>query len=191
MRRLLNRLWRRRDGVTAMEFALAAPVVTLFVAGIVEVGMMLFALTLMEASVRESSRFGITGASGAAGVSREQAIRAVVDRVTLGVIDMNRLVIQQRVYSSFSAVSQREAFTDANGNGQYDQGEPFTDVNGNGQWDADLGAAGVGGPGDVVVYTLIYDWPLLTGMLNDVLGSNGAVQLRASIAVRNEPYATP
>ena len=77
MRRLLNRLWRRRDGVTAMEFALAAPVVTLFVAGIVEVGMMLFALTLMEASVRESSRFGITGASGAAGVSREQAIRAV------------------------------------------------------------------------------------------------------------------
>jgi len=163
---MLSHLWRRRDGTTALEFAFAAPVVTLFVAGIVEVGMMLFALTLMEASVRESSRFGITGAGGAAGISREQAIRDIVDRVTLGLIDMN-------------------------GNGQFDPGESFTDVNGNGQWDADLGAAGIGGPGDVVVYTLVYDWPLLTGMLNPILGPSGTVRLRASVAVRNEPYATP
>ncbi len=29
-----------------------------------------------------------------------------------------------------------EAFTDADGNGQYDAGEPYADTNGNGQWDA-------------------------------------------------------
>jgi Flp pilus assembly protein TadG len=191
MMRFITRLWRRREGATAVEFAFAAPVVVLFVAGVVEIAMMLFALTLMEAGVRESSRFGITGASGASGVSREQQIRNIVARTTIGLIDMNNLIIQQTIYGNFAQIGQPEPFTDTNGNGTRDGNEPFTDVNGNGQWDPDMGRAGAGGPGDVVVYTLIYDWPLLTGLLTDMIGAAGSIRLRASVAVRNEPYATP
>ncbi len=187
----LKRFLLDRRGGTAMEFALAAPAVILFVAGILEVGMFIFALTLLEASVRESSRYGITGASPA-GVSREQAIRNIVADRTMGLIQMDRLIISTLIYSNFTLIGQAEPFTDtAPFNGVHDAGEPFTDVNGNGQWDADLGRAGVGGPGDVVVYTLIYPWPLLTGMLNDIIGDAGFLTLRASIAVRNEPYPTP
>jgi Flp pilus assembly protein TadG len=191
MRFFTGRLWRDRRGATAMEFGLAAPVIFLFVAGILEVGLYIFGLTLLEASVRESSRYGITGASPS-GVSREQAIRNIVGARTIGLIDMDRLVITTMVYSSFTQIGQAEPFTDtAPFNGVYDAGEPFTDVNGNGRWDPDMGSAGVGGPGDVVVYTLTYPWPLLTGLLNDLIGESGFLTLRASIAVRNEPYPEP
>ena len=96
------------------------------------------------------------------------------------------------VYDSFDDIGEPEPFTDQEPmNGAYDAGEPFSDTNGNGTWDADMGTAGVGGPGDVVVYTVSYDWPLLTGMLFSWMGTDGKVPLRASIAVRNEPYGMP
>ncbi len=72
-------------------------------------------------------------------------------------------------------------------NGQIDPGE-YVDINGNNQWDADMGAAGAGGPGAVVVYKVKYDWPLLTGLLTPLLGQNGYVTLSVSTAVRNEPF---
>lgn len=105
---------------------------------------------------------------------------------------MDEVQIQYLVYDSFENIGQPEPFTDQEPmNGVYDQGEPFTDVNGNTTWDADMGAAGVGGPGEVVVYTVSYDWPLLTGMLHSWMGTDGKVPLRASVAVRNEPYGSP
>ena len=49
-----------------------------------------------------------------------------------------------------------------------------------------MGLAGLGGPGDVVVYRLRYDWnvmiPLFTPFFGDV------VTLDANVAVRNEPF---
>jgi len=65
------------------------------------------------------------------------------------------------------------------------------DSNGNGEWDADMGLAGLGGPNDIVVYTLRYDWPLMTELLRPLLGADGEFPLKASIAVRNEPFGVP
>ena len=62
------------------------------------------------------------------------------------------------VYESFADIGEPEPFTDQDGNAGYNSGEPFVDVNGNGQWDEDMGEAGLGGPSDVVVYRLSYDW---------------------------------
>ena len=60
---------------------------------------------------------------------------------------------------------------DLDGDGEFTAGrDPYDDWNGNGRWDPHMGTAGVGGPGDVVVYTLTYPWPLLTGLLNDMIG---------------------
>ena len=52
-----------------------------------------------------------------------------------------------------------------------------------------LGSAGAGSGGDVVLYRVDYEWPLLVGMMAPVFGNDGKVPLSASVAVRNEPYS--
>jgi hypothetical protein len=51
-----------------------------------------------------------------------------------------------------------------------------------------MGAAGLGGPGDVVLYPVSFDWSLLTPLMAPLAGADGKLRLSASIAVRNEPY---
>jgi Flp pilus assembly pilin Flp len=181
MRVLCSRLWKRNDGASAVEFALVAMPFILTVVGIIEVAMILFADVLLEGALRDSSRFGITGETPQ-GTTREAMIRRIINERTIGLIDMDKVEIETLSYGDFSDVDQPP------NNGQYDVGEPFTDVNGNGHWDADMGKDGPGGSAAVVVYRVSYDWPLLTGLLSPVLGSAGYVHLRASTAVRNEPF---
>ena len=66
-----------------------------------------------------------------------------------------------------------------------DVGEPFTDVNGNGSWDNDMGVAGLGGAGDIVVYKVDYTWGLLTDFLKPYTGD---LTFTTGVAVRDEPY---
>jgi Flp pilus assembly protein TadG len=177
----------RRDdrGAAALEFALVSPLLILFIVGIIEVAMILFVSSLLEGSVREAARYGITGYT-ISGSSRVQIVRNIVASNTVGMIDMSKVTITTLTYSSFSNIGKPEPFNDANHNGIYDAGESYTDVNGNGKWDADMGAPGVGGAGDVVVYTVSYNWPFITGYLSDVMGLS--IPLSASYAVRNEPW---
>jgi Flp pilus assembly pilin Flp len=180
-------LRRNEEGATIVEFALIAPTLMLFVMGIIEVAMVLFVSMLLEGSVREAGRYGITGYVYQ-GFDRIAIIRKIVEENTIGLVDMEKVKIETLTYQSFSAVGQPEPFSDTNGNGQRDAGEPFNDVNGNGTWDDDMGVNGAGGPGDIVVYTITYDWPLLTTFLGDLMGRAGIMQLSASYAVRNEPW---
>lgn len=183
-----GRLWRRREGAAAVEFAFVAPILLLTVVGIMEVAMVLIVSSLIEGGLRDAARFGITGFVPQ-GMTREEQITSIIGDATIGLVKMSDIDIQTLVYPSFAQVGQPEPYTDTNGNGAYDAGEPYTDINGNGQWDADMGAAGVGGPGDIVLYKVKYDLPMMTPLLSTVLGGpDGNVQLSASIAVRNEPY---
>lgn len=174
-------------GSPVVEFALAAPVVAMMVAGVIEFGMVMFTTTLMESAMRDAARYGITGAE-MTGQSRIEKIIQIVSERTLGLVDMNAADVQVLVYPGFSDIGQGEAFVDGNNSGAYDAGETFTDSNGNGVWDADMGVSGAGGAGDVVVYRMSYDWPLLTPLAGTVIGQGGTFPLTASIAVRNEPW---
>jgi Flp pilus assembly protein TadG len=186
---LWGRLRADTAGAAAVEFAFIAPLLILFIVGIVEVAMIMFASALLEGSVREAARYGITGYT-ITGSSREAVVRNIVANDTVGMIDMSRVTITSLTYKSFTNVGQPEPYTDSNHNGKHDANEAYTDVNGNGKWDADMGAPGVGGPGDVVVYTVSYNWPLITGYLSDLMGLT--IPLSSSYAVRNEPWtATP
>ena len=185
--RQAKRAGRDDGGASIVEFALVAPTLVLFVIGVIEVAMILFVNTLLEGSVREAARYGITGYV-MQGFDRSEIIRNIVSQNTIGLVDMDRLELETITYPSFSAIGKPEPFTDTNGNGTRDGGEAYNDVNGNGQWDAQMGVADAGGPGDIVVYTITYDWPLLTTFLGDLLGRNGLIKLRASYAVRNEPW---
>lgn len=186
----LRYLARDRDGSAALEFAYTFPIIVMVVVGLLELMMIMFVSALMEGGLRDASRFAITGAMPA-GMSREQAIVNIVNDRTLGLLDLTTDDVSLRVYEAFTQVGMPEPLTfDANGNGSFDPGDSYTDVNGNGQWDADMASAGAGGSGDVVVYNLAVDWPLLTPMLAPFIGQNGLIRLGASIAVRNEPYDT-
>lgn len=179
-----RRLARSTRGATAVEFALVLPVLLLMTVGTIEMAIVLFIGSSMEAAVFDASRYGITG--GEDGISRDERVLSIVADRTYGLLDMTKVDLDTLVYSSFADIGKPEPWTDANGNGAWDAGEPWTDVNGNAVWDADMGAAGLGGPSDIVVYRLTYDWGVVTPMMAEIVG--GSVHHVSSIAVRNEPY---
>lgn len=185
--RRLARLWRGRRGVTAVEFALVAPVAFTLVCIFIDLSMVMFITNVMEGGLREASRYAITGYVEV-GKTREERIAEIVKDHSYGFIKSADLTIAYKVYPSFADVGKPEPFVDQNANGQYDAGEPFTDINNNGQWDADMGTAGVGGPGDVVAYVVSYNWKLWTPLASEIWPNNGLVTLSATVAVRNEPY---
>lgn len=185
----MKRLRRNRKGSAVTEFAIAAPVVIMATVGIIEFSMILFVSSLLEGGLREASRFGLTGFQPN-GLTREERILKIVEDHTHGLVDGTAVNLSTLVYPSFDSIGQPEPFTDENSNGTFDAGEPYMDINGNNQWDPDMGAAGLGGPEDIVLYTIEYDWPLMTGMLNGFVGNDGKIGLRASVVVRNEPYGT-
>lgn len=185
----LRRLARRREGVAALEFALAFPIVLTAVMGIMEFAMILFVSSLLEGGLRDASRFGITGALPD-GMTREEMIVSIVNDRSLNLFTLTTADVRMRVYDSFEQVGQPEPIiTDANGNGQCDPGDVFSDINGNGTWDTDMAKSGAGGSSSVVVYDVTVDWPLLTPLLAPFIGRDGKMPVAASIAVRNEPYA--
>jgi Flp pilus assembly protein TadG len=183
-----QRLWRRAAedcGNAAIEFAFIAPIFLGMIGAIMEFSGIMFIQALLEGSAREASRYGITGFT-TEGVSRDEQIMAIVEKNTLGLIDLDELEMTTLVYENFGDVGQPEPFTDDNDNGSWDAGEAYTDVNGNGSWDPDMGAAGLGGPGDVVVYQMSYDWNIIIPMFRPFFGDT--ITLQANIAVRNEPF---
>lgn len=172
-------------GKAIVEFAFVAPIFLGITLSILEFSGIMFVQTLLEGGAREASRYGLTGQQPE-GVSRENMILQIVSENSFGIIDVSDLEMTTLVYDSFEEVGQPEPFTDENGNDAFDDGEPYTDVNGNGSWDDDMGEVGLGGPGEVVVYEMSYDWPIMIPLFRPFFGDH--VTLEANIAVRNEPF---
>ena len=183
--RLARRALVGDDGKAIVEFALVAPIFLGITLSIFEFSGIMFVQTLLEGGAREASRYGLTGQQPE-GVSRDDMILQIVSENSFGIIDIDELEMTTLVYESFDEVGQPEPFTDDNGNDAYDEGEPYVDSNGNGSWDDDMGAAGLGGPGEVVVYEMSYDWPIMIPLFQPFFGDH--VTLQANIAVRNEPF---
>lgn len=176
--------FKKRDGATTVEFAFGMPVLISFMIGIVETSNLLFLGIALENAVLHASRYGITGAE-VDGIARVDRVRTIIEQQTFGRIPPEDLTIDTLVFEQFADIGQSEPFGDANGSGTYDTGESFTDVNGNGVWDADIGVAGLGGAGDIVLYRVTYIAPSITGFMD---WATQAVQLQSAVAVRNEPY---
>jgi hypothetical protein len=181
---------RDRRGVAAIETALALPIVIVVLISAFELGGVMVTEMLMEGAVRQASRVGMTNFKRA-GMTREDTITAILEEGTLGFVDISKAKVEKLVYKDFDSVGKPEPLTyDANGNGVYDaaDGDTYTDINGNDQWDEDMGVADLGGPGDVVLYSVTYDYHSMTGLLSPLFGKNGTLQLKASTVIRNEPF---
>lgn len=187
---LLSRLARARGGSATVEFALGALPLVLTIMAVMEFSAVLFTQTVLEGAVRDASRFGVTGGDPT-GSGRAARILEIVSDRSLGLVSLGPSAVTMKVYQSYADIGQPEPFVDqAPLNGRYDPGEMFGDRNGNGVWDDDMGTPGVGGPGEIAVYTIRADWPLLTGLLAPFFGRD-RLQLTASMVVRNEPYDVP
>ena len=173
-------------GTAAVEFALIAPILCLFLFAIIEISVVMVANGILESAVRQAARAGLTGYTPV-GLTRDAYILQQV-KANLIFLDQTKLTMTNKVYQDFPNIGQPEPFTDSNGNGIYNLGEPFTDMNGNGQWDSDMGASGAGAAGAVVVYKVTYPWKIVTPMLSKFFSSTGDFNISASMVVRNEPF---
>ena len=177
-------LRKDESGSAVVEFSLVALPLFLLITAVVELSMIAFIHAAMESAALEASRFGSTGGLGG-GATREDRVLEIIEEQTLGFVDRDNAVIDALVYPSFEEIGAPEPYTDANANGEYDDGEFFDDINGSGGWDADMGAAGLGGPNDVVVYNVAWSWGILLPMVMEYFDG---ITLTASVAIRNEPY---
>lgn len=190
VRRLLHtarRFGRDHQGVSALEFAILAPVLLLILFGVLEFAMIMLLTNILENATAITSRLGKTGYSEA-GSSRSATILDAVKARAGNLIDPEQLSISSKYYAQFDQIGDAEPWNDTNHNGVPDPGE-YTDVNGNGHWDADMGTAGYGNAEDIVVYTVSYPWPIMTPIMREIIGdTNGNFTIRAHAVVKNEPY---
>jgi len=219
----LRRFVRNSEGATMIEFALIFPIVLMMSFGILEISLCMASLITLEGGLKEASRYGITSQSTAppdtnlvptafkvGNDNRLMTIGYILNQHTLDLIDLNVADVTTKIYTSFSAVKDGEPYTDLDGDGQYSpnydngvdkdgkplpKGEPYSDMDCDGQWDpAGASGTGIGAPGNIVVYTVNYNWKILTPIIgqwlgNPISGSPGRYQIpmSASIVVKNEP----
>lgn len=182
------RLFADRRGITIVEFAIILPAMLTLICGTIEMGHMILARQVLEGAVVEAAR----KATASLETSEAQRRQIMVDSVTrsmgaFATAPGQAIDIQTRVYADFSS-AYPETYTDQNGNGRYDAGEPYVDRNRNGQWDnATVKTGTLGGPGDVVSYTVRYPKRVLFGFVGRFIGrSTGVLPLAATTVVRNE-----
>ncbi len=148
---------RDQRGSTAVEFAIIAPVFLFMVMGVFDIGHAIFIRSTLDGAIQKAARDAAleTGSTSAATIDAE--LTATVKKVAKNAT----VTISRQSYYSFNDVDRAETLNDTNNNGICDTGETFIDENDNLTWDSDVGAAGDGGPQDVVQYTVNVSYPAL------------------------------
>lgn len=178
----LASLRRNRDGVAIHEFGLLAPVLMIMLMGFFDIGHNMYANTMLFGSVQKAARDStLEGAS-------ESALDAkVTDAVRTVVGNDAELTFKRTAYTSFTAVSKAEEFTDLNSDGNCNDGEPFEDANRNGTWDLDQGEAGIGGARDAVLYNVTIRYPRKFPIA-PLIGISPFHETTATTVLRNQPF---
>jgi Flp pilus assembly protein TadG len=170
--RSLRRLLRRQDGAAAVEFALVAAPFLALVFAIIETAVVFFAGQALETAAADSARLIMTGQAQTQGFDQAKFKQAVCSRI-YGLFNCNSgLYVDVKSYPSFASIDTSKPI-DSNGNLQT----------------ANFGYK-PGGPGDIVLVRLMYEWPVYVSLLGLNLSdmSGGRRLLMSTIAFRNEPY---
>lgn len=176
-------LLRDERGAYMIEFALVMPTFLLLVMGIFDIGMQMYAKSVLSGAVEQAARLNTLETNNANQTGIDQTVREQVGRVArYGTLSFSR-----QNYRDFSAVGQPEKFTDSNSNGVRNPGECFTDSNGNGVWDAD-GGNGQGGASDVVVYRANLTFDRLFPLWK-MLGEPQRKTITIATVLRNQPFS--
>jgi len=169
--RAVRRFARQQKGTAAVEFGLVAAPFLALIFAIMETAVVFFASQALETAVADSARLILTGQAQTQSYTQSQFKNAVCAKI-YGLFDcQNGVYVDVNTFSSFSNVTMNNP-VDANGN--------FVN---NFSYKP-------GGPGDIVVVRLFYQWPVYVSLLGFNLQnmSGGKRLLAATAAFRNEPY---
>jgi Flp pilus assembly protein TadG len=161
-----------QDGVAAVEFALIATPFLALLFAILETSLVFFAGQTLEAAVSDTSRLIMTGQAQTNGFSQADFKTAVCTYLNGAMFNCSTGVyVDVKSYSSFTAINTNPPVV-------------------NGQLDTSNMTYTPGGPGDIVVVRLYYQWPITVSLLGDNLSTlNGNKRLLIATSVfRNEPY---
>ncbi len=168
--KLLRRFRRNRRGSVAVEFALVAPVFFALLFAIIETAIVFFADQVLETITQNSARMILTGQAQTASYTQAQFKTYVCGQIP-ALFNCNNVYVDVESYP---------AFTNVTINSQIDGSGNFIN---NMQYSP-------GGPGDIVVVRLFYQWQLyVTGLGYNISNLSGSKRLlTATAAFRNEPY---
>ena len=182
--RVLSSFARDQRGVSAVEFALLAPVLLMMVMGIFDLGHNMYTSAMLQGAIQQAARNStIEGAAanpGALDALVTQAVRSISPNATLQ--------FARTAYANFSDVGQGEDFVDSDSDTICNNGEAFEDANGNGTWDADQGTAGQGGARDAVLYAVTISYPRLFPIARLIPGQTDTFTMNSQTVLRNQPY---
>ena len=170
---VIRRFARQEDGAAAVEFGFVVAPFLALVFAIMETAIIFFAGQALETAVSDSARLIMTGQAQTQGFSQAQFKNAVCAKI-YGLFDcQNGVYVDVQTFTSFANVSMPSP-VDANGNFVNN----FT--------------YNPGGPGDIVVVRLFYQWPVYVSLLGFNLQnvSGGKRLLVATAAFRNEPFGS-
>jgi len=165
-----RRLARQQDGAAAVEFALVAAPFLAMVFAIIETAIVFFAGQTLETAAADSARLIMTGQAQNAGYDQAKFKEAVCGKI-YGLFNCaGGLSVDVKNYPAFASVPTAKPIT----NGNLDTNFGYTP----------------GGPGDIVVVKLMYQWPVYVSLLGLNLSdlSGGKRLLMSTVAFRNEPY---
>jgi len=168
-----RRLVSQQNGATTVEFGLVAAPFLAMVFAIIETAVVFFAGQALETAAADSARLIMTGQAQTQGYDAAKFKTAVCNKI-FGLFNCaNGLYVDVKTYASFASMNNSQLPLDANGNLQ----------NGNFGYQP-------GGPGDIVVVRLMYQWPVYVSLLGLNLSdmSGGKRLLMSTVAFRNEPY---
>jgi Flp pilus assembly protein TadG len=171
IRKTLRRFRRNRRGSAAVEFAMVAPVFFALLFAIIETAIVFFAGQVLETVTQDSARMIMTGQAQTTGYGQSDFQSYVCGKVTVLFDCMGGISIDVQSYPAFSGVTITDPI---------DAGKNFVPPN----------RYNPGGPGDIVVVRLFYQWPLfVTGLGYNISNLTGSKRLlSATAAFRNEPY---
>lgn len=170
LRNVLRRFRRSRRGSAAVEFALVAPVFFALLFAIIETALVFFAGQVLETVTQNSARMIMTGQAQTAAYSQAQFKNYVCSQIP-ALFTCGNVYVDVQSYPAFSNVaisSQIDGTNNFINNMQYNPG----------------------GPGQIVVVRLFYQWPLfVTGLGYNIANLAGSKRLlSATAAFQNEPY---
>ena len=173
------------EGNSAIEFAIVAPVLILFLIGFLDFGHWVFIRSTAAGALEGVARSAGVGGAGVDPTSFQNAVEAQIKSAAPAAT----FVWDPRNYYQFSGIGKPEKLiTDVNGNGRYDPGDCWQDLNPNGVYDTTPGEAGIGGADDIIYYKMTVTFPPLVSLGGFIpfLGANHTSTL--TTIVRRQPF---
>ncbi|MGH6876670.1 MAG: TadE/TadG family type IV pilus assembly protein [Rhizomicrobium sp.] len=168
---------RGRSGSAAIEFAIIAPVLALFLFGIIETGVIFFAQSTLQNAADDAARLVRTGQAQNGNMTQAQYVAQVCSEMG-GLIGTSsceaNLQVDMQSFTGFANATYNNVLN-KNGSLNNKQMQYLT-----------------GGACDVVLVRSFYPWTIMTPLLAPLLQNmpNGRYLLAAAEAFRNEPYAS-